>query len=136
MKVLILGATGSMGSRVPSALLAHKHEVVAFVRSESKLREMLPPSILSAMTIVTGDAGNPSDITDALVDNKCHALINCAGQAAPLPWQATKLQGIINAVAAAGVEASKKLGHPVRAWFLGGMTALNVPGMDGTVVAR
>ena len=136
MKVLLIGATGTLGSRISPALLAHKHEVVAFVRSESKLREMLPSSILSAITIVAGDASNSADISDALVDHNCHALINCAGRAAIFPWQATQMQGFINAVAAAGVEASKELGRPIRGWFLGGMTALDVPGMEGTIIAK
>ncbi len=133
MKVLLISATGNVGSRALPALLAHKHSVVVFVRSESKLREAIPSSILSQVTsIVTGNADDSNAIRDALVNNKCDALLNCAGQGSIFPWQAPRLQGIINGVVNGAVEASKVLGYPIRAWFLGGATVLDVPGMNGT----
>jgi len=124
MKVLLLGATGTFGSRCIPALLAHRHQVVVFVRSETKLRDLLPSAILSEITIVTGNATDSSAIEGALVKNRCDAFINSAGLAAIFPWQAPRMQKIINAVATAGVEASKKLNHSIRAWFMGGMSAL------------
>ncbi|KAL6720603.1 hypothetical protein ACLMJK_002527 [Lecanora helva] len=119
MKVLLLGATGNVGSRLAPALLAHKHEVVAIVRSESKLQGVLPSAVLSAITVIQGDATNAASIRDVLVSQGCDALINSAGQASIFPWQAPRMQDIINAVATAAVEASTKLGHPIRGWFLG-----------------
>lgn len=124
MKVLLLGATGNLGSRCVPALLAHKHQVVVFVRSEAKLRDSLPKSILSEIITVTGSATDPSAIEDALVKNRCDALINSAGLAAMFPWQAPRMEDIVNAVATASVEASKKLNYPIRGWFMGGMSAL------------
>ena len=37
MRVLVLGVTGRVGSRLIPALLAHKHEVVAYIRTASKI---------------------------------------------------------------------------------------------------
>ncbi|KAI9753617.1 MAG: hypothetical protein M1835_000973 [Candelina submexicana] len=127
MKVLLISATGNVGSRALPALLAHKHTVVVFVRSESKLREVIPSSILSQVTVATGNATDSRAVRDALVNNRCDALLNCAGQGSMFPWQAPRLQGIINGVADGAVDASKELGYPIRAWFLGGATVLDVP---------
>ena len=59
MKVLLLGATKNLGSRLIPALQAHGHDVVVFVRSEAKLKQMVPFSILSRVAIATGDASDP-----------------------------------------------------------------------------
>ncbi|MCJ1401672.1 hypothetical protein MMC11_004889 [Xylographa trunciseda] len=116
MKVLLLGATGKVGSRMIPALLVHKHQVVVYVRSESKLRNLVSSSALSETTIVPGDATDATAISETLVKHQCDALVNCAGQAA-LPFQAPRMQEIINAVATAAVDASKKLNRPIRACF-------------------
>ena len=134
MKVLLVGATGTLGSRIAPALLARKHEVVVYVRSESKLKEVLPSSVLTKITVMIGDATNTAAITDTLVNHACDALINTAGLSNIFAWQAPRMQGIINAVSTAGVEASKRLNHPIRSWFLGGMTALDFPGKEGTML--
>ncbi|KAL8801565.1 MAG: hypothetical protein Q9182_004351 [Xanthomendoza sp. 2 TL-2023] len=135
MKVLLLGATGNIGSRLIPALLAHKHSVVIFVRSESKLQSLVDSAAISKCTVVNGDATNARAIETAIIDHQCNALVNSAGVAAIFPWQNPTMQGIINAVATAAVEASQKLGHPLRCWFLGGLTVLDFPGMPGTKVS-
>ncbi|KAL8728475.1 MAG: hypothetical protein Q9166_005373 [cf. Caloplaca sp. 2 TL-2023] len=132
MKVFLLGATGNLGSRLIPALLAHNHSVVTFVRSESKLRTLVDSAAISKCTVVNGDATNSRAIEEAILQHQCNALINSAGQTAIFPWQAPSMQGIINAVATATVEASKKLGYPIRCWFLGGLTVLDFPGKPGT----
>ena len=132
VKVLLLGATGNLGSRIIPALLFHKHEVIIYVRSESKLKEMVPDSILSQTTIVKGDATDKAGIVNALVQHKATALVNSAGQPGIMPWHAPRMQDIVNAIVPATVEASQQLGYPIRAWLLGGMTALDYPGRAGT----
>ena len=134
MKVLVLGATGNFGTRLVPALLAHKHQVIVYVRSEDKFSQLMGSTIHSKVTVVTGDATDSSAISDALVENKCDAFINSAGQAAIFPWQAPRMQDIVNAVATAGVDASKKLRRPIRCWFLGGIPALDIPGLKGTMI--
>ena len=136
MKVLLLGATGTVGSRCIPPLLAHKHQVLVFVRSENKLRNLLPDSVTAKITIVRGDATEQKDISKALIENRCDALINAAGLANIFPWQAPRMQNVIHAVASAAVDASLALGHPIRSWFMGGMTALDVPGMPGTKIVQ
>ena len=132
MKVLLLGATGSLGSRILPALLAHNHQVVVYVRNESKLRDLIPETVFNRVTIVIGDATNSGAIRDALVENQCDAFINSAGQASIFPWQSPKMQEIINAVVMAGNDASTKLNRPLRCWLLGGQTVLDMPGSSGT----
>ncbi|MCJ1281203.1 hypothetical protein MMC26_000521 [Xylographa opegraphella] len=136
MKVLVLGATGNVGSRLLPALLAYKHQVVVYVRNEQKLKELIDSSVTSQLTIVTGNATDAQAIKEALVNHRCNALINSAGLAAILPWQAPRMQGIINAVSTAAVNASKELKCPIRAWFLGGLTAMDVPGTNGNKITR
>ena len=134
MKVFLLGATGNVGSRTVPALLAHKHQVVVYVRSESKLKEILPPSALVEITVITGDATDSAALVEALVTHNCDAFVNTAGLSSVFPWQSPRMQGIIDAISAAGVEASKRLSHPIRAWFMGGMGALDYPGREGTMI--
>lgn len=136
MKVLVFGVTGHLGSRLLPALLAHKHQVIAFVRNEKKLKEMVDSSIVSQITIATGNATDSKAIKKALVEHQCDALINSAGQAAIFPWQAPRMQEIIQAVTAAAVDASKELKHPIRGWFLGGLGALDFPGKNGIKISK
>ena len=132
MPVLLLGVTGNVGSRLLPALLAHKQKVIVHVRNERKLRESIPSSILDHIIVVNGDATNPASIKNALVEHGCDTLINSAGQAAILPWSEPQMQDIIKAVATGAIDASKELNRPVRAWFLGGMSVLDFPGMEDT----
>lgn len=136
MSVLLLGATGNIGSRLLPALLAHNQKVVVYVRNEQKLRELISAAILSRVTIVKGDATDSSSIANTLLEYRCDAVINSAGLASILPWSKPQMQEIIEAVATGAVDASKKLGHPIRAWFLGGMSALEFPDMKGTQLMR
>ncbi|KAL8815608.1 MAG: hypothetical protein Q9191_008444, partial [Dirinaria sp. TL-2023a] len=132
MRVLLLGATGNVGSRLLPALLAHSHTVTVLVRSESKLRSLIPSPLLSKVSIVTGDASSSSTIAETLKTYACNALINAAGQASVLPFQAPKMQHIIRAVAQGCLDS----GLRIRAWFLGGMTVLDYPSFPGTRIAR
>lgn len=136
MPVLLLGVTGNLGSRILPALLAHSQKVVVYVRNERKLRELIPSTILSQVTVVNGDATDSKSITNTLVEHGCDVLINSAGGASVLPWSEPQMQEIIKAVATGAVDASKKLNRPIRAWFLGGMSVLDFPDMKGTQLMR
>ena len=131
MRVLLLGATGNLGSRLLPALLAHNHTVTVLIRNPSKLRAQIPSSVFDKVSIAHGDATDSTVIKDALISNNCDAIVSSAGVAAVFPWQELGMQPIVHAVAAAAVEASQILGRPMRCWFLGGPTALNIPGSDG-----
>lgn len=122
MKVIVLGATGRLGSRILPALVAHGHQAVAFVRSPSKI----PPVVLQQLAgVVTGDASSKEDIARTIVDNNCDALVNTAGYAATAPWKRTDFLKIFAAAVNASVEVGRQRGKPLRAWFLGGFGMLD-----------
>jgi nucleoside-diphosphate-sugar epimerase len=130
MKVLLLGATGNLGLRLIPALLTHNHTVVAYVRSSSKLASLLPPTVNSQIAaVVQGDAKDSVAIKNAILDNGCDAVVNVAGLAAMAPWGSSDLPDIVHAVADAARDAGKERGgKPLRVWFLGGFTLLELPG--------
>jgi nucleoside-diphosphate-sugar epimerase len=128
MRVLLLGATGNLGSRLVPALLTHGHSVVAYVRSASKLETLLPATVYEQVTIVQGDAKNPQSIQKAILDHKCDAVVSTAGVAALAPWAKSDLPEIFRAVLDAAREAGRERQHPLRVWFLGGQGVLYYPG--------
>ena len=130
MKVLLIGASGNLGMRLVAALLTHGHSVVAFVRSSNKLESLLPPSVYRQITVVQGDAKDPSSIKRAILDDNCDAVVNTAGLAALPPWGHSDLpaifQAVLDGVREAGVERKK----PLRAWFMAGLGVLYYPGTE------
>ena len=74
-RLLILGATGSLGRHVLRQALAARHEVTVFVRTLSKL----PPEVRERVSVHTGDlsAVVPLDLVRGQ-----DALIDCAGHVA------------------------------------------------------
>ncbi|KAI9852709.1 MAG: hypothetical protein M1838_005904 [Thelocarpon superellum] len=135
MKVILVGATGKLGLRVLSALLTHKHSVVAFVRSEAKLKTLVPASVLARTTVVEGDAKHSAQIQQAILDHGCDALVNTAGLAAMMPWQSSDFPEIVKAVVKGATDASVARGKPLRAWILGGMGTLTAPGTDAVLTS-
>lgn len=128
MKVLLLGGTGNLGSRLVPALLTHGHSVVAYVRSPSKLEALLPATVYEQVTVSQGDATESTSIKKAIIDNKCDAVVSTAGVAALAPWAKSDLpaifRSVLDAVRDVGVERSR----PLRTWFLGGQGVLYYPG--------
>lgn len=131
MKALIIGASGNLGLRLTSSLLAHNHEVVVYVRSPDKLRKLLPSSILDRIELIEGDATDSSSIKAAVLNSRCDAVVNSAGLAALPPWSSSDLPKIFKAVLDAVVEASHERKQPLRVWFLGGLGVLQYPSTDG-----
>ena len=97
-RLLILGATGSLGRHVLRQAVAAGYEVTVFVRTPSKL----PPDVRERASVHTGDL-NALVPVDLIAGTD--ALINCAGHVADdeafvglidrlvtavdsLPWQA------------------------------------------------
>ena len=71
-RILILGATGSLGRHVLRQALTAGHDVTAFVRSPSKL----PHEIQQRVSVRAGDLS--ADVPVDLFQRQ-DALINCAG---------------------------------------------------------
>ena len=127
MRVLLLGATGNLGLRLIPALLIHNHHVVVYVRSPSKLRSLVPPSLLSRIVTVIGDATDSPSIQNAITEHDCDAIVDTAGNQV-LPWKEHLLPKIAKAVADAAVAVGRARGKPLRAWLIGGLGSLQYPG--------
>ncbi|KAI9700225.1 MAG: hypothetical protein M1820_006893 [Bogoriella megaspora] len=130
MKVLILGATGNLGSRLVPALLTHGHNVHAFVRSSKKLESLFPTSVYQQITVVHGDATNSISVKKAILDSNCDAVVSTAGVAAIAPWNKSELPKIFRAVLDAVREVGIEKGNALRVWFLGGLGVLHYPGTE------
>lgn len=124
MRVLLLGATGNVGSRLLPALVVYKHEVVVYVRNPSKL----PQEATSLATAVVSGSGTDSEaIKTAILTHKCDALINAAGLA-PMWGESGELPAIFAAVTKAATEAHEQRGGPpLRVWLLSGFGILDAP---------
>ena len=126
MRVLLLGVTGNVGSRMLPALLAHKHQVVGFVRTPDKVS----PEVKSKLdSIVVGSATDSAAIKAAILSSHCDAVVNAAGLAALTGWTS---QGDFPAIFAAVVQAALDVGRerggaPVRCWLMSGFTILDSP---------
>jgi nucleoside-diphosphate-sugar epimerase len=130
MKVLLVGATGTLGIRLVAALLTHGHTVVAFVRSSSKLESLLPASAYSQITVVEGQATDSGALKRAILATNCDGVVNTAGVAPIAPWGKSDMPVIFRAVVDAVREAGTERRAPLRAWFLAGLGVLYYPGTE------
>jgi nucleoside-diphosphate-sugar epimerase len=130
MKVLLLGTTGNLGSRLVPALLTHNHRVVAFVRSSHKLKSLLPPLVYQQITVVEGDATSPDAVKRAILDHDCDAVVSAAGVAALPPWGKSDLPKIFRAILEGVQEAGVERRNRLRVWFMGGLGLLLYPGTN------
>jgi len=124
MKVLLLGVTGNVGSRLLPALLAHKHQVVAYVRSPTKIPEEAKSKLEN---LVVGSATDSAAIKDAILSNNCDAVVNAAGVAGMTKWSNQgDFPAIFAAVVKAIVEAGRERGGaPIRCWLMSGFGILD-----------
>ncbi|WVF72554.1 hypothetical protein IAT40_007371 [Kwoniella sp. CBS 6097] len=131
MKVLLLGSTGNVGSRLLSALLLHGHTPILYLRSTGNL----PSRILASIPedhIVLGSATDVGSIRDAIEKHDCDAVINAAGVASMFSKTKT-FPAIFKAVATAAAEAGEARGNPIRAWFMSGWGLLDSPGTGSMI---
>lgn len=126
MKVLLLGVTGNVGSRLLPALVAHHHQVVAFVRNPAKLSAAATAALDA---VVVGSATDSAAIKAAILTHNCDAVFNGAGLASMTSWTAQgELPAIFDAVVKAALEAGRERGGaPVRCWLMSGFGALDSP---------
>ncbi|TVY25234.1 hypothetical protein LHYA1_G006519 [Lachnellula hyalina] len=126
MKVLLLGVTGNVGSRMLPALLAHKHQVVGYVRAPAKIS---PEARSKLDSIVVGSASDSAAIKAAILSHNCDAVVNAAGLAAMTGWTSQgEFPTIFAAVVQAALEAGRERGGaPIRCWLLSGFGILDSP---------
>ena len=112
-RLLILGATGSLGRHVLRQALAAGHDVAVFVRTPSKL----PPEVRERVSVHTGDlsATVPLDVVRGQ-----DALINCAGHVA----DGEAFVGLIDRLVTS-VDLLPVAEQPV-CWLLGGAALLDI----------
>ena len=112
-RLVILGATGSLGRHVVRQALAAGHELTVLVRTPSKL----PPEVRSRVSLHTVDlsAPVPLDLVRGL-----DALINCAGHVAEADTFVALVDRLVTSVDSLPVEE-----QPV-CWFLAGAAILDL----------
>lgn len=115
-RLIIFGATGSLGSHVVRQALAAGHQVSAVVRTPSKL----PPEVRTRVSIHQGDLSilTPADV--AMLVRGHDALINCAG----LVTEGQTFVDLFDRLVA-GVESLPLAARPV-CWFMAGVAVLDI----------
>lgn len=115
-RILILGATGSLGRHVLEQAVAAGHQVSVLVRNPARL----PAETRSLVTVHQADLGQiaPDDLASIVRGHD--ALINCAGMV-------TEGQVFVDLVAriVESIESLPAAERPV-CWFLGGAAALDI----------
>lgn len=99
MKLLVIGATGSIGSAACRAAIERGHDVTAFVRSPDKLGAMR-----DRMTIIEGDLADADTVRAAVAGHD--AVISALGStpdAAQLDVPAAAMRNVLAAMEATGV---------------------------------
>jgi nucleoside-diphosphate-sugar epimerase len=124
MRVLLLGVTGRVGSRLLPALVAHNHTVVAYVRDPTKVCHDVASRTSS---ILTGCATDSDALTAAILSNHCDVVINAAGFAHVF-GRGGDLPSIFSSVSKAAQAAkARRGGPPLRCWFLSGWPLMDSP---------
>jgi len=124
MRVLLTGATGNVGSRLLPSLVAHKHEVVLYVRNPSKLST---EARSCAQAVVSGSGTDSDAIKNAILSNNCDAVVNAAGLA-PMIGNKGELPTIFAAAMKGAIDAGKERGgRPIRMWFMAGQGIMESP---------
>ena len=112
-RLVILGATGSLGRHVVRQALAAGHELTVLVRTPAKL----PPEDRSRVSVHTGDLSAPVPLD--LVRGR-DALINCAGHVAETDTFVALVDRLVTSVDSLPVKE-----QPV-CWFLAGAAILDL----------
>src|SRR5689334_228722 len=101
MRLAVFGATGRTGKPLVEQALQAGHEVVALVRTPSKLAIQHPK-----LTVIQGDAMNPVNVDDTVQGSD--AVISVIGQAKGAPRD-TQTVAITNIIAAMNKYGIKRL---------------------------
>lgn len=84
MRVLLLSATGNLGSCCLQAFIAHKHTVIVVVRNMPKLQSIMSPALLEQIhAIVEGNATDSAALEKAILDHNIEGIIDIAGNVVP-----------------------------------------------------
>ncbi|RFU30233.1 hypothetical protein B7463_g6103, partial [Scytalidium lignicola] len=124
MKVLLLGATGNVGSRALPALIKHGHTVIAYVRSA---RKVTPAMRAILADVIVGSVTDKTALKNTILTHNCDAVFHAAGLAQL--WSHSKnheYNTIFATVVAAVVEARQERGGvAIRAWLMSGFPMMD-----------
>ena len=115
-RLIIFGATGSLGSHVLRQALAAGQQVTVFVRTPSRL----PPEAQTQVAVHQGDLSTLAPVDIAQLISGHDALINCAG----LVTEGQIFVDLIDRLVTA-VESLPTAEQPV-CWFLAGAALLDI----------
>ena len=115
-RLIIFGATGSLGSHVFRLALAAGRQVTVFVRTPSRL----PPEAQTQVSVHKGDLSKVAPVEIAQLISGHDALINCAG----LVTEGQAFVDLIDRLVT-GVESLPTATQPV-CWFLAGAALLDI----------
>lgn len=118
-RIIIFGATGSLGSHVLRQALDNGHQVTAFVRSTSRLPPELYPK-RSVLSVHTGDLSTVTSLELSRLISGHDALINCAGFVTDGQVFVELVDRLVTSL-----ELLPKSEQPV-CWFLGGAALLDI----------
>ncbi|WP_219413055.1 NAD(P)-dependent oxidoreductase [Pseudonocardia nigra] len=118
LRIAVIGAAGSVGSRVVAEALSRGHQVTAVVRDPARFPELDP-----AARARSGDAGNVEDVAGLGADHDVviSATRPVTGGESALP---TTTKALLAGLAGSGT----------RLIVVGGAATLTVPGTGGTTV--
>jgi len=100
MKVIVFGATGSVGKHVVQQALAQGDEVTAFARNTEGLTDMDQNSL----TLVNGDVFNPEDVNKAVKGQEVVCITLGSGRARKGTVRSQGTQNVIEAMKTYGVK--------------------------------
>jgi len=115
-RLIIFGATGSLGTHVLHQALAAGHQVTVVVRTPSKL----PVEAGAQVSLHTGDLGVLAPAEIARFISGHDALVNCAGHVADGQGFANLVDRLVTSV-----ESLPAAAQPV-CWFLAGAALLDI----------
>ena len=128
LKVLLFGANGNLGSRVLYQLAACGHEVTCFDRSEQRLRAGFNSKIFDDVTVIEGDACDRAAVDAAMSGATYDAMVSTAGCVDNAVRSEEEARSTSFCRMFANIAGSAEQHGPRRAIFIGGITALDVPG--------
>ena len=131
LKVLLFGANGNLGANVLYQLSAAGHDVTCFVRSEQRLRAGFKDRIFDDVVVLEGDPCDRAAVDTVMAAAVYDVAVSTTGfvdngvrsEAEAL---ATPFCRMFDNIASA---AEVHLPPPRRAIFIGGITALDLPGV-------
>lgn len=78
-KILVLGASGGLGSRVVKQAVEKGHGVIALVRSKDKLKAAIGEDILAQINVVEGSAADSATLDSVLKEMKGGVAVDTLG---------------------------------------------------------